>query len=72
MVREIPGLNRRDYENALRASFEAQGWCPCCCARPVPDIVDELIELASVWPDGAVIERRLDELRLRTQVHPVR
>lgn len=68
LVREIASLTRADYEEALRASFDAQGWCSCCTARPVEDVVDELIGLAASWPPGAVVERRLDWLSVRTLV----
>lgn len=65
LVRDIPGFGRHDYERALRASFEAQGWCQCCCARPVAEVVDDLIRLALALQEGAVVERRLDVLTVR-------
>ena len=68
LVREIPGFTAGDYESALRASFEAQGWCSCCTARPVRETVDDLIDLAASWPEGAVIERRVKLLSVRTLV----
>ena len=61
VVREIPGLTRQDYEKALRASFRAQGWCPCCTSKSVREIVDELINLARSGPtersSGAASDR---------------
>ncbi|WP_051973357.1 hypothetical protein [Cryobacterium sp. MLB-32] len=68
LVREIPELTRADFAAALRASFDAQGWCPCCCAQPVDEAVDGLIAAAARWPEGAVIERRLNVLSLRAQL----
>lgn len=65
VVREIPGFSRKDYEKALRASFDAQGWCPCCSSRPVRVVVDELIDLAARWSDGTVVGRRLDRVMAR-------
>ena len=68
LIRDVPGLTRGAYEAALRASFDAQGWCPCCCARPVPDVVEELIAVAADWPAGAVLGRRLHVLSIRAQL----
>lgn len=67
MVREIPGFSRKDYEKALRASFDAQGWCPCCSSRPVREVIDELIHLVSSWSDGTVVGRRLNLLMARVR-----
>lgn len=64
-VVDIAGLTRSEYESALVASFDLQEWCRCCTARPVADVIDELMALAGVIPAGAVIERRVDELNLR-------
>ena len=69
LVRDIPDLTIADYAKALKASFEAQGWCSCCTSRNLDDIVEELIDLASEWPEGAVLERRLDWLHIRTLTH---
>ncbi|MBB5639945.1 DUF7715 family protein [Cryobacterium roopkundense] len=69
VIRDVPGLTRSDYEAALRASFDAQGWCPCCCVQPVSEVVDELIAVAADWPEGAVIGRRLNVLSIRAQTH---
>lgn len=65
VVREIVGLTRTEYRAALTASFDAQGWCPCCTSRSVEDVIDELIALAGVFPPGAVLERRGENLNLR-------
>ncbi|WEO76336.1 hypothetical protein BJQ94_13305 [Cryobacterium sp. SO2] len=65
VVRDIPGLTRTEYEAALTASFDAQEWCPCCTSRSVEEVIDELIRLAGVFPAGAVLERRINDLNLR-------
>ena len=65
IVREVTGLTRADYEAALTGSFDLQEWCNCCTARPVADVISELIALAGVFPAGAVLERRVDHLNLR-------
>jgi hypothetical protein len=65
IVRESVGLSRTEYEAALVASFDAQGWCRCCTSRPVTDVVDELIMLAGAFPAGTVVERRADQLKVR-------
>ncbi|QYF72278.1 hypothetical protein [Cryobacterium sp. PAMC25264] len=64
-VVDIAGLTRSEYESALVASFDLQEWCRCCTARPVADVIDELVALAGVFSAGAVVERRVDELNLR-------
>jgi len=65
LVREIVGLTRTEYEAALTASFDHQGWCKCCTSRPVADVIDELIALAGVFSAGSVLERRGNDLNLR-------
>lgn len=65
LVREIVGLTRTEYQAALVASFDQQEWCKCCTSRAVPDVIDELIAMAGVFPSGAVLERRVDDLNLR-------
>ena len=66
VVRDLPDFTRADYEKALEACFDAQGWCPCCRVRTVPEFIDELLTLAAALPIGAVVERRLDQVRVRT------
>ena len=44
-VREIAGLTVADYTDALRACFDAKGWCSCCTARPLDDTVRSLSRL---------------------------
>jgi len=65
LVREIPDLTRAEYEAALTASFDRQEWCLCCTSRSVEEFIDELMALAGVLPDGAVVERRVDNLTVR-------
>ena len=65
VVRDIPGFTRDDYEVALRASFEALGWCSCRTRRSVPAAVDSLMRLAAAWADGTVVSRRLDVITAR-------
>lgn len=65
LVRDIPDLTVAAYTDALRASFDAQGWCSCCTARDLDEAIGELVDLASEWPEGAVVERRLDWLSVR-------
>lgn len=67
-VAEVP-LSREDYVEAIRSSMAMQGWgdCPDCAERDA----DELIEIAAGWPVGAVVERRLDVLSVRSSPHSV-
>jgi hypothetical protein len=69
-VRDIPWLTRDNYAAALRACFDAHGWCPCCTRRPVLDVIDSLMALAGILPVGAVVGRRLDHLNVREQMSP--
>lgn len=63
MVAEVP-LDRADYVEAIHSSLHQQGWSPCVdCAA---DEADDLAELVGDWPVGTVVERRLDELVVRT------
>ncbi len=57
-------LTRAEYVEAIRSSMEQQGWgdCPDCAERDAVDLAD----VASGWPVGAVVERRLDELMVRS------
>lgn len=69
-VRDIPWLTPGNYAAALRACFDAHGWCPCCTRRPVSVFIDELLDLASDFPAGTVIERRVDDLNVREVAGP--
>lgn len=63
LVHEIDGLTRERYIDALRASIDCSE--NCACRIDVEWEVDQLIRLASSWPEGAVIERRLEFLDVR-------
>ena len=65
MIRDIPYITPANYAAALRASFDAQGWCSCCTARSVDEVVDDLLGGAALLPEGAIVERRLDQVRVR-------
>lgn len=65
LVRDIPDLTVAAYTDALKASFDAHGWCSCCTSHGLDDMIAELVALASTWPEGVVVERRLDRLRVR-------
>jgi hypothetical protein len=62
-IADLP-LSRADYAEAIRSSLQQQGWdpCECCAAREA----EELAALVADWPVGAVVERRLDELVVRS------
>ena len=62
MVREIEGFTRADYIEAVRSSLEQQGWCPSTAVAEA----DELINMVEQWPEGAVAERRLDHVVVRS------
>ncbi|MGS0685607.1 DUF7715 family protein [Nakamurella sp. GG22] len=55
-------LDFAHYAEALRSSLKAQGW-PTRQAIPM---AGELTDLADDFPIGAVLERRLDEIRWRS------
>ncbi len=60
MIRDV-ATDRRRYVSALRASLEAQRWP----AASADDLADGLMQLVGDWPVGTVVERRLDEVRVR-------
>lgn len=60
-VAEIP-LDFAHYAEALRSSLKAQGY-PTSGAIP---LAGELADIADGFPVGAVLERRLDEVRWRS------
>jgi hypothetical protein len=62
-IAEVP-LARVDYIEAIRSSLQQQGWDPCvdCAAAEA----DDLAGLVADWPVGSVVERRLDELAIRS------
>ena len=67
IVTDIVGMSREDYIEAMRASFDAKGWCPCCTARPLEEVIDELITFGSGIPTGTLVGRCLDSLILLTE-----
>jgi len=67
VVRDVVGMSRDDYIDAMRASFDAQGWCSCCTMRSVDEMVDELIGICECLPAGMLVGRCLDALILLTE-----
>ena len=65
LVRDIPDLTVASYTEALEGSFDAQGWCSCCTSRDPEEIIQDLISYASLLPEGTVVERSLERLRVR-------
>jgi hypothetical protein len=56
-------LSEEDYVEALRSSLEQQGWP----TEDVEELAAWLTELVDSWPVGAIVERRLDDISLRTE-----
>jgi hypothetical protein len=56
-------LSEEDYVEALRSSLAQQGWP----TEDVGELATWLVQLVSTWPTGAVIERRLDDIFIRTE-----
>ncbi|TFD52298.1 hypothetical protein E3T55_06380 [Cryobacterium frigoriphilum] len=69
MVRDIAGMSRENYEDALRGSFAARGLCSRCRTAFFPTHVDELLALAGALPEGAIVGRRLGKLVVRVGRH---
>jgi hypothetical protein len=61
-------LSEDDYIEALRSSLEQQGWP----TEDVTELATWLVQLVSTWPIGAVIERRLDDIYIRTEAQSAR
>jgi hypothetical protein len=61
LVKDLMGFSEADYAEALRSSLEQQGW-PAGIAESE---ADNLLELATFWPSGTVVERRLDSIMVR-------
>ena len=57
------GMDFAHYAEALRSSLKAQGWP----TREAIPMAGELADIAADFPIGAVLERRLDEVRWRVQ-----
>lgn len=64
MVQTIEGLSRRDYVEAIRSSMDDQGYD----ASPAGLIADAMLEMVREWPDGAVVENRLEYIQIREPV----
>jgi hypothetical protein len=60
-VADVP-LDFAHYAEALRSSLKAQGWP----TREAIPMAGELADVADSFPVGAVLERRLDEVRWRS------
>ena len=56
-------LSEEDYVEALRSSLAQQGWP----TEDVGELATWLVQLVSTWPTGSVIERRLDDIYIRTE-----
>ena len=70
LVKDFPDLTRSEYQRALYDGDGDVGSCPACRVRPFSMVVGELIRLASLWPVGTVIERRVDLLQGRAPRRP--
>lgn len=66
-VKEVE-LSAEDYVEALRSSLEQQGWS----TEDVPELATWLTELVDSWPTGTIVERRLDDIEIRTQTSSAR
>lgn len=64
LVADLPGFTRDDYVLAIRSSLAAQGWPPSVA----DEIADAQLELASDYPTGTVLERRLDDIYARIRL----
>lgn len=56
-------FTRAEYIEAIRAGLAAQGWPPSFAA----EIGDGLAALAAGWPVDTVVERRLEDIRVRAR-----
>ena len=56
-------LSEEDYVEALRSSLAQQGWP----TEDVGELAAWLVQLVSTWSTGSVIERRLDDIFIRTE-----
>lgn len=68
LVAELPGFTLSDYVEALRSSLDEQGWPP----DAAEDVAEALLDLASGWEAGTVIERRCDWYAERLSSTPPR
>lgn len=68
VIRDVRGLTREHYVDALRSCIDCND--ECSCIVDTEGLVDAMLALARNLPDGAVIERRVDVLKIRT-VNPL-
>jgi hypothetical protein len=66
-VKEVE-LTEEDYVEALHSSLEQQGWP----TEDVEELAKWLAELVDTWPTGAIVERRLDDVYIRTEASSAR
>jgi hypothetical protein len=66
MVRDL-ALSRDDVVTALAGYYESAGYGIAPRDRLRPE-VDEMLAMVSLWDEGAIVERRLHELRVRAHV----
>lgn len=64
LVADLPGFTRDDYVLAIRSSLATQGWPPSVAE----EIADGQLDLASNYPAGTVLERRLDDIYARIPI----
>jgi hypothetical protein len=58
---KVVDLSEDDYIEALRSSLAEQGWP----TSDVGELAYWLAQLVSEWPEGTVVERRLDDIQAR-------
>ena len=61
MVKEVD-MSEADYVEALRSSLAQQGWP----TEDVVELADWLAQLVGGWPVGSIIERRGDDMLIRS------
>ena len=60
MVKDVE-LSEADYVEALGSSLAQQGWP----TSDVDELAAWLAQLVNEWPDGTIVERRLDDINVR-------
>ncbi len=67
-VKELPWMTVDRYVDAMCESFRATGWP----ADLAPIVAVDLARFAATWPTGAILQRDLDSISLRTPLdaHP--
>ena len=68
VVADLP-VTTAEYRKQIRQSFEREGWDKYSTAKEFTEMVDEdaeeLLRTAAIFPVGAVLEKRLDNIRVR-------